>query len=64
MGDLYISFHVKAKAGIWRDGLNLISKINIHYTDAILGTVLKVIINFVINEHACASRFSFILGSA
>lgn len=64
MGDLYISFRVEEKAGIWRDGLNLISKIKIQYTDAILGTVLKVIINFIINKHACASRFSFILGSA
>ncbi|XP_065850880.1 uncharacterized protein [Euphorbia lathyris] len=41
-GDLYITVHVKEKHGIWRDGLNLYSKINVDYTQAILGTVLKV----------------------
>ncbi|WCJ42120.1 Molecular chaperone Hsp40/DnaJ family protein [Euphorbia peplus] len=41
-GDLYITVHVKEKHGIWRDGLNLYSKVNVDYTQAILGTVLKV----------------------
>ena len=43
-GDLFISLHVNEKQGIWRNGLNLYSKINVDYTQAILGTVLKVII--------------------
>ncbi|KAG6746765.1 hypothetical protein POTOM_049131 [Populus tomentosa] len=41
-GDLFISLHVNEKQGIWRNGLNLYSKINVDYTQAILGTVLKV----------------------
>ncbi|XP_043704006.1 chaperone protein DnaJ-like [Telopea speciosissima] len=41
-GDLYLFIHVNEKRGIWRDGLNLYSKINIDYTEAILGTVVKV----------------------
>ncbi|GKV46814.1 hypothetical protein SLEP1_g53777 [Rubroshorea leprosula] len=41
-GDLFIFLHIDEKEGIWRDGLNLYSKINIDYTEAILGTVLKV----------------------
>ncbi|KAK9684229.1 hypothetical protein RND81_10G195200 [Saponaria officinalis] len=41
-GDLYLVLHVKEKHGIWRDGLNLVSKVSINYTDAILGTVLEV----------------------
>lgn len=43
-GDLFIIFHVSGKQGIWRDGLHLYSKINVDYTQAILGTTLKVII--------------------
>lgn len=35
---------VNEKAGIRRDGLNLYSTINIDYTEAILGTVIKVIL--------------------
>lgn len=35
---------VNEKAGIQRDGLNLYSTINIDYTEAILGTVTKVIL--------------------
>ncbi|KAM0983082.1 hypothetical protein ACFX2J_015796 [Malus domestica] len=42
VGDVYIVLHVDEKAGIRRDGLNLYSKINIDYTEAILGTVIKV----------------------
>ncbi|KAG8639844.1 hypothetical protein MANES_14G157300v8 [Manihot esculenta] len=41
-GDLIITVHVNGKHGIWRGGLNLYSKINVDYTQAILGTVLKV----------------------
>ncbi|KAL9247451.1 hypothetical protein vseg_020883 [Gypsophila vaccaria] len=41
-GDLYLVLHVKEKRGIWRDGLNLVSRVSITYTDAILGTVLQV----------------------
>ncbi|XP_050217103.1 uncharacterized protein LOC126667984 isoform X2 [Mercurialis annua] len=41
-GDLFITVHVKEKRGVRRDGLNLYSKINIDYTQAILGTVVKV----------------------
>ncbi|XP_077241115.1 uncharacterized protein LOC143881746 isoform X2 [Tasmannia lanceolata] len=41
-GDLYIFFHVNEKPGVWRDGINLYSKISINYTEAILGTVIKV----------------------
>ncbi|XP_058080041.1 uncharacterized protein LOC131228193 isoform X2 [Magnolia sinica] len=42
VGDLYLSIHVNEKRGIWREGLNLYSKISIDYTEAILGTVVKV----------------------
>uniref|UniRef100_A0A5B7B059 DNAJ heat shock family protein n=1 Tax=Davidia involucrata TaxID=16924 RepID=A0A5B7B059_DAVIN len=41
-GDLYLVLHIDEKHGIWRDGLNLYSKINVDYTEAILGTVIKV----------------------
>ncbi|EOY21414.1 hypothetical protein QUC31_007299 [Theobroma cacao] len=41
-GDLFIVLHIREKQGIWRDGLNLYSKINVDYTEAILGTVVKV----------------------
>ncbi|KAI3920809.1 hypothetical protein MKW98_005635 [Papaver atlanticum] len=41
-GDLYLFVHIKEKAGVRRDGLNLYSKVKIDYSDAILGTVLKV----------------------
>lgn len=43
-GDLYLFFHVNDKPGIRRDGINLYSKISINYTEAILGTVVKVTI--------------------
>ncbi|KAB2041312.1 hypothetical protein ES319_D02G139300v1 [Gossypium barbadense] len=41
-GDLFVVLRIGAKQGIWRDGLNLYSKINVDYTEAILGTVVKV----------------------
>ncbi|KAI4339048.1 hypothetical protein MLD38_024032 [Melastoma candidum] len=41
-GDLWIILHVNARQGIWREGINLYSKIDIDFTDAILGTVVKV----------------------
>lgn len=41
-GDLYVFLDVKEMRGIERDGVNLHSKININYTEAILGTVVKV----------------------
>ncbi|KAK1651922.1 hypothetical protein QYE76_069727 [Lolium multiflorum] len=41
-GDLYISVCVKEREGIHRDGLNLYSNVTIDYTDAILGTTVKV----------------------
>ncbi|XP_062118114.1 uncharacterized protein LOC133831733 isoform X2 [Humulus lupulus] len=41
-GNLYIVLHVDSKQGIKREGLNLYSTINLHYTEAILGTTLKV----------------------
>lgn len=43
-GDLYLIVHVDEKPGVWREGLHLYSKINIDFTEAILGTVVKVII--------------------
>ncbi|XP_048500482.1 uncharacterized protein LOC104893576 isoform X2 [Beta vulgaris subsp. vulgaris] len=41
-GDLYLVLHVKEKHGIWREGLNLFSRVKISCTEAILGTVIKV----------------------
>ncbi|CAN6290181.1 unnamed protein product [Urochloa humidicola] len=41
-GDLYIFVHVHEKQGIHRDGLNLYSDVSVDYTDAILGTTVKV----------------------
>ncbi|XP_054803592.1 uncharacterized protein LOC129306852 isoform X1 [Prosopis cineraria] len=41
-GDLYIVIHVGEKDGVWREGLHLYSKINIDFTEAILGSVKKV----------------------
>lgn len=42
VGDLYLFIHVNEKPGFRRDGLNLYSDINIDYTEAILGTTVKV----------------------
>ncbi|XP_027359060.1 uncharacterized protein LOC113867785 isoform X2 [Abrus precatorius] len=42
IGDLFVVLHVDEKQGIWREGLHLYSKINIDFTDAILGSVKKV----------------------
>lgn len=41
-GDLYLVLHIEGKHGIWREGLNLFSRVRISYTEAILGTVIKV----------------------
>ncbi|KAK7314663.1 hypothetical protein VNO77_33190 [Canavalia gladiata] len=41
-GDLFVVLHVDEKQGIWREGLHLYTKINIDFTDAILGSVKKV----------------------
>lgn len=41
-GDLFLVLHINKKQGIRRDGLNLYSTINVDYTEAILGTVIKV----------------------
>ncbi|CAJ2641866.1 unnamed protein product [Trifolium pratense] len=41
-GDLFVVFHVDEKRGIWREGLHLYSKINIDFTEAILGSVKEV----------------------
>ncbi|RLN19900.1 chaperone protein DnaJ-like [Panicum miliaceum] len=41
-GDLYIFIRVNEKQGIHRDGLNLYSDVSVDYTDAILGTTVKV----------------------
>lgn len=41
-GDLYIFVRVNEKQGIHREGLHLYSDVTIDYTDAILGTTVKV----------------------
>ena len=41
-GDLYIFVRINEKQGIHRDGLNLYSEVSVDYTDAILGTTVKV----------------------
>uniref|UniRef100_A0ACD5XMQ9 Uncharacterized protein n=1 Tax=Avena sativa TaxID=4498 RepID=A0ACD5XMQ9_AVESA len=41
-GDLYIFVRVKEREGIYRDGLSLYSDVTIDYTEAILGTTVKV----------------------
>lgn len=50
-GDLYILLHIDEKHGIRRDGLNLYSTISVDYTEAILGTVVKVILFAVVFQH-------------
>lgn len=42
IGDLYIFVRINEKQGIHRDGLNLYSDVSVDYTDAILGTTVKV----------------------
>ncbi|KAJ7975268.1 Chaperone protein DnaJ [Quillaja saponaria] len=42
IGDLFVVLHVNEKCGIRKDGLHLFSKVNIDFTEAILGTVRKV----------------------
>lgn len=46
VGDLYLSIHVKEKQGFRREGLNLYSDIGIDYAQAILGTTVKVYLQF------------------
>ncbi|XP_057818010.2 uncharacterized protein LOC131031023 isoform X2 [Cryptomeria japonica] len=41
-GDLYVFLNIQEMQGIERDGVNLRSKVTINYTEAILGTILKV----------------------
>ncbi|XP_074312662.1 uncharacterized protein LOC141648097 [Silene latifolia] len=41
-GDLFVILEVKEIPEIQRDGINLLSAISIGYTDAILGTIVKV----------------------
>ncbi|KAG8388147.1 hypothetical protein BUALT_Bualt02G0095700 [Buddleja alternifolia] len=41
-GDLYLVLHIEEKQGIQRDGMDLFSKVDIDYTEAILGTIKKV----------------------
>lgn len=61
VGDVYIVLHVDEKAGIRRDGLNLYSKINIDYTEAILGTVIKVILALSLSEGLWISMFYYLV---
>ncbi|WOG99703.1 hypothetical protein DCAR_0519058 [Daucus carota subsp. sativus] len=42
VGDLLLVLHVNKKKGISRDGLHLYSNVNVDYTEAILGTIVKV----------------------
>lgn len=42
VGDLYLFIHINEKPGISREGLNLYSDISIDYTEAILGTTIKL----------------------
>ncbi|PRQ15867.1 putative chaperone DnaJ [Rosa chinensis] len=42
VGDVYIMLRINERTGIRREGVNLFSTINIDYTEAILGTVIKV----------------------
>jgi molecular chaperone DnaJ len=41
-GDLYVFVQVNEKQGFHREGLNLYSSVTIDYTDAVLGTIVKV----------------------
>ncbi|XP_038894093.1 chaperone protein DnaJ [Benincasa hispida] len=41
-GNLYIRLRIDEKHGIWRDGIHLYSNISIDYTEAILGTIVRV----------------------
>ncbi|GAB2219589.1 hypothetical protein Drorol1_Dr00007226 [Drosera rotundifolia] len=42
VGDLYLVLHVEGKHGIWKEGLNLYSKVTVDFTEAILGTMARV----------------------
>lgn len=41
-GDLYLVLHIKGRQGIQRDGMNLYSRVDVDYTEAILGVLKKV----------------------
>ncbi|KAG6410640.1 hypothetical protein SASPL_128705 [Salvia splendens] len=41
-GDLYLVLHIDEKQGIQRDGMNLYSRVDVDYTEAILGVLKKV----------------------
>ena len=41
-GDLYLVLHIDEKQGIKRDGMNLYSRVDVDYTEAILGVLKKV----------------------
>ncbi|GAB2214120.1 hypothetical protein Droror1_Dr00018458 [Drosera rotundifolia] len=41
VGDLYLVLHVEGKHGIWKEGLNLYSKVTVDFTEAILGTMAR-----------------------
>lgn len=67
-GDLFIVLQVAEKRGIRREGLNLYSKITIDFTDAILGTVTKVVLNSFVTlmslgseNLVCMTSFFFFL---
>lgn len=42
-GDLYLVLHTEEKQGVQRDGMNLYSRVDVDYTEAILGAVKKVL---------------------
>jgi len=49
-GDLYVFLNVKEMPGIQRDGINLYSTISINYTEAILGTTMKVLASLFLHH--------------
>lgn len=56
-GDLFLVIHVKEEHGIWRDGLNLYSKVEVDYTGAILGTVTKVVKEYSESAMNCIQTY-------
>lgn len=65
MGDLYLFIHVDEKPRIRRDGLNLYSDISIDYTEAILGTIVKVTLfeYYKLSFIVCGAIFFFSIRS-
>lgn len=43
--------NVKEIPGIQRDGVNLYSTVSINYTDAILGTIVQVVLNLSLSKN-------------